>query len=54
MIGDQILREGDSIQGFKVRQIGDDFVKVEWAPEEDNRPAGTESECVTIDLKLPH
>jgi len=29
MIDDKILREGDSIKGFKVRQIGDSFVKLE-------------------------
>jgi preprotein translocase subunit SecG len=52
MIGDKILREGDSIQEFKVQQIGDDFVKVEWAPEQDERPPGTESEHIEIVLKL--
>ncbi|MCH7557730.1 MAG: hypothetical protein IIB56_09780 [Planctomycetes bacterium] len=29
MIDDKVLREGDSIKGFKVRQIGDIFVKLE-------------------------
>ena len=29
MIDDNVLREGDSIKGFKVRQIGDIFVKLE-------------------------
>ncbi len=29
MIGDKILYEGDTIKGFKVVQIGDDFVKLE-------------------------
>ena len=29
MIDDEILREGDSINGFEVRQIGDNFVKLE-------------------------
>ena len=29
MIDDRILYEGDSIKGFKVRQIGDNFVKLE-------------------------
>jgi len=29
MIDDKILREGDSIKGFKVLQIGDSFVKLE-------------------------
>lgn len=29
MINDKVLYEGDIIKGFKVRQIGDDFVKLE-------------------------
>jgi hypothetical protein len=29
MIDDRILYEGDSIEGFKVLQIGDSFVKLE-------------------------
>ncbi|MHC4095007.1 MAG: hypothetical protein ACYSWZ_26685 [Planctomycetota bacterium] len=29
MIGDKIVYEGDTIKGFKVVQIGDDFVKLE-------------------------
>ncbi|MHC4456790.1 MAG: hypothetical protein ACYS0I_06800 [Planctomycetota bacterium] len=31
MIDDKVLFEGDSIKGFKVRQISDSFVKLEWA-----------------------
>ena len=53
MIGDVILRKGDSIQGFKVYQIGEDFVKLQWEPEQDDRPAGTEQERIEIVLKLP-
>jgi len=34
MIGGDILYEGDSTKDFKVLQIGDDFVKLEW---KDNR-----------------
>lgn len=52
MIGDQILREGDSIQGFKVRQIGEDFVKLQWEPENDNRPPGAEKDRIEIVLRL--
>jgi hypothetical protein len=33
MIGSKILCEGDSIQGFTVRQIGDSFVKLQWIGE---------------------
>ena len=51
MIGDQILREGDTIEGFKVRQIGEDFVKLEWDPEHDNRPPGAEDR-IEIVLRL--
>jgi hypothetical protein len=29
MIDDKILREGEVIKGFKVRQIGSNFVKLE-------------------------
>jgi hypothetical protein len=31
MIDDKVLFEGDTIKGFKVRQISDSFVKLEWA-----------------------
>jgi preprotein translocase subunit SecG len=53
MIGDTILRKGDSIQGFKVRQIGEDFVTLHWEPEHDDRPPDTENERIEIVLKLP-
>ncbi len=33
MIDDKILYEGDLIKGFKVSQIGDGFVKLEWDPK---------------------
>ncbi|MHC4624045.1 MAG: hypothetical protein ACYS4W_09100 [Planctomycetota bacterium] len=44
MIDDKILYEGDSIRGFKVRQIGDSFVRLEL-----NKP---QTENVEIVLKL--
>ncbi len=53
MIGDQILRQGDSIEGFKVRQIGQDYATLEWAPEHDDRPAGAEKDRIEIVLRLP-
>jgi hypothetical protein len=53
MIGDQILRKGDSIQNFAIRQIGEDYVTLEWKPEQDDRPPGTESERIEIVLELP-
>jgi hypothetical protein len=37
MIDDRILYEGDSIKGFKVQTIGDNFVKLEQiSPNEAN------------------
>jgi len=53
MIGDVILRKGDSLQGFKVYEIGEDFAKLKWEPEQDNRPSGAENEVIEIVLKLP-
>lgn len=52
MIGDKILYEGDYIRDFKVRQIGDSFVKLEWDPDRNNGPSGTQSEAVEIMLNL--
>lgn len=40
MIGNKILCEGDSTQGFTVREIGDSFVKLQWSGEHtDGAPA---------------
>jgi len=33
MINERILYEGDSIKGFRVRQIGNSFVRLEWDPD---------------------
>ena len=52
MIGDKILYEGDLIKDFKVRQIGDSFVKLEWNPDGDNEPSDDESAVVEIMLNL--
>jgi len=52
MIGDKILYEGDYIRDFKVRQIGNSFVKLEWNPDRNNGPSGTQSEAVEIMLNL--
>jgi len=52
MIDDKILYEGDSIGGFKVRQISDSFVKLEWAPKRPEMHLAGQSECVEIVLKL--
>ena len=53
MIGEQILREGDAVEGFRIRQIGEDSATLEWAPEQDDRPAGAENERIEIVLRLP-
>jgi len=52
MVGDKILYEGDYIRDFKVRQIGDNFVKLEWNPNRNNGSLGTQSEPVEIMLNL--
>ena len=52
MIDERILYEGDTIKGFKVIQISDSFVKLEWDPELDEGSLGAESEGVEIILKL--
>jgi hypothetical protein len=53
MIGDKIVSTGDSVDGFEVRMIGDDLVKLEWNPDHDDRPAGTEADRVEVVLTLP-
>ena len=52
MIGSDILYEGDSVEGFKVRQIGESLVKLEWEPKRDERRLGAQSESVEIVLRL--
>ena len=52
MVGSDILYEGDSVEGFKVREIGDTFVKLEWEPKGDERLFGAQSESVLIVLRL--
>jgi hypothetical protein len=40
MIGSKILHEGDTIQGFTVREIGESSVKLQWSGEQtDGHPA---------------
>ena len=52
MIDDEILYEGDSIGGFRVQQIGDSFVKLEWAPILPSyREMEPQSESVEMDPK---
>lgn len=51
MIGDRILYEGDTIKGFKVKRIGDDFVKLEQQTPEDPN-SSKENVRTEIVLKL--
>ncbi len=51
MIDDRILYEGDSIKGFKVRQIGANFVKLEQEMVEDSN-SGKGNSRTEIVLKL--
>jgi preprotein translocase subunit SecG len=52
MIGDKILYEREYIKDFKVRQIGDSFVKLEWDPERNSGSSDNQSEVVEIMLNL--
>ena len=36
MINDDILYEGDLVEGFRILQIGNNFVKIEWDCEDDS------------------
>ena len=52
MIGSDIFYEGDSVEGFKVRQIGDSFVKLEWEPKRNEMRLGARSGSVEIILRM--
>ncbi|MFQ6034963.1 MAG: hypothetical protein ACE5NM_03825 [Sedimentisphaerales bacterium] len=53
MIDDKILYEGDLINGFKVTQIGDNFVKIKWQDSKDDTAhSETPSPGPEIILKL--
>jgi len=52
MIGSKILYEGDFIKEFEVRQIGGNFVKLEWDPNRDSESTANHSEPVEIMLNL--
>ena len=53
MIGDKILYEGEYIKDFKICQIGDSFVKLEWDPDRNNGSSDNQPEVVGIMLNLP-
>ena len=50
--GDQILYEGKYIDEFKVRQIGDNFVRLEWSPDNSNASSETKTDPVEVVLNL--
>ncbi len=53
MIDDKILYEGDLINGFRVNQIGDNFVKIQWQNgKDDTVHSETPSPGLEIILKL--
>ncbi len=52
MIGSDILYEGDTVDGFKVIQIGDDFVKLEWESKPDDIRFGGRTESMEIVLQM--
>jgi preprotein translocase subunit SecG len=52
MIGSDIFYEGDSVEGFKVRQISDSFVKLEWEPKRNEMRLGAHSGSVEIILRM--
>lgn len=52
MIADKILYEGDYIREFRVRKIGDGFVKLVWDPSRSNESSENDSDTVEIMLML--
>jgi len=52
MIADNILYEGEYIRDFKVRKIGDGFVKLVWDPSRGNGSSEQDSDTVEIMLIL--
>jgi len=52
MIDNKILYEGDSIRGFKVSRIGENFVKLQWVPKNSSQTLAAQLENVEIVLKL--
>jgi preprotein translocase subunit SecG len=52
MISGTTLSEGMYIKDFKVRQIGNNFVKLEWDPDRNNGTSDNQQEAVEIMLSL--
>jgi len=52
MINDQILREGEVIEGFTVTKIGSNSVNLTWAANDGFGPTVSETKDFTVILKL--
>jgi hypothetical protein len=52
MINDRILRQGESIEGFKIVRIGGNFVELAWPPSAGSEPAVPSTEEMKTVLKL--
>ena len=52
MVGNSILYKGDCVEGFKVIEIGDDFVKLEWESKADDMRFGGQTRTVEVILKM--
>jgi len=52
MINDQILRQGDTIEGFTVTQIASNSVELIWSAERESGTNAPEAEDLNITLKL--
>jgi hypothetical protein len=52
MINDQILRQGDAIEGFTITQIASNCVELAWSPEATAGSDASETEEMKITLKL--
>ncbi len=52
MINDQILQQGQTIEGFTVAQIGSNSVELVWSPEEASGENVAQAEDMKITLKL--
>jgi preprotein translocase subunit SecG len=52
MIGSDIYYEGEAVEGFKVSEIGDSHVKLEWQTKDNGSSSAVPSDSVEIVLKL--
>jgi hypothetical protein len=52
MIDNKLLYEGDSIRGFKVAQIGGNFVRLQWVSQDSSGSQAAQPENMEIVLKL--